>query len=122
MSTFGGTGGGGAMMARSQGRGILPLELRLYIAASAPNSQRAESNLRELLSRAGIEEFSLEIIDCIRDPLRALGDGVVVTPTLIKASPEPARSIVGTLSDARKVASALGIADRLTGLEEDERR
>jgi circadian clock protein KaiB len=85
------------------------LVLRLYVAGSAPNSARAHANLLALLERAGQTEYNLEIIDCILEPQRALSDGVLVTPTLLKIEPSPRETIVGTLSDARQVALALGL-------------
>jgi circadian clock protein KaiB len=85
------------------------LVLRLYVAGSAPNSTRAHANLLALLQRAGTQDYDLEIIDCIRDPRRALQDGVLVTPTLLKLEPQPVETLIGTLSDARKVALTLGL-------------
>jgi hypothetical protein len=41
--------------------------------------------------------------------LRALADGIVVTPSLAKMSPLPAAKIVGNLSDKGSVLRALGI-------------
>ena len=85
------------------------LKLRLYVAAGAPNSTLAEANLAALLEAHGAANAELEIIDCIRDPKRALRDGVLVTPTLLRVSPTPQQTIVGTLSDSRRVAAALGL-------------
>src|SRR3712207_4936134 len=87
------------------------LLLRLYVAGSAPNSPRAQANLLALLERAGTRDYRLEVIDCIREPQRALQDGVLVTPTLLKLRPEPPETVIGTLSDARKVALTLGLVD-----------
>jgi circadian clock protein KaiB len=93
------------------GRADARLHLRLYVAGSAPNSTRAHANLLALLDRAGARDCQLEIVDCIREPHRALQDGVLVTPTLVKLRPGPVETIIGTLSDARKVALALGLAE-----------
>jgi circadian clock protein KaiB len=87
------------------------LVLRLYVAGSAPNSTRAHANLLALLERAGNTNYRLEIVDCIREPQRVLRDGVLVTPTLLKLQPEPRETVIGTLSDARKVALTLGLAN-----------
>ena len=86
------------------------LQLRLYIAAGAPNSALAESNLTSLLESNGVTDYDLEIIDCIKEPRRALGDGVLVTPTLVRFAPPPPQTIVGTLSDPVRVGAALGFA------------
>ena len=52
----------------------------------------------------------LEIVDLLAQPLRALADGVVVTPTLIKFLPLPVQRIVGNLSDTSQVLLALAEA------------
>ena len=87
------------------------LVLRLYVAGSAPNSTRAHANLLALLERAGVRGYRLEVVDCIKEPQRALQDGVLVTPTLLKLRPEPRETVIGTLGDARKVALTLGLID-----------
>ena len=43
----------------------------------------------------------VELIDVLVEPMRALADGVLMTPTLIKLAPLPVRKIVGSLSEAR---------------------
>ena len=88
------------------------LVLRLYVAGSAPNSARAHANLLALLERAGSRDHRLEVVDCIQEPQRALQDGVLVTPTLLKLAPGPSETIIGTLSDARQVALTLGLMER----------
>jgi circadian clock protein KaiB len=91
------------------------LALRLYVAGSAPNSVRAHANLLALLERAGRADYDLEVVDCILEPQRALQDGVLVTPTLVKVGPPPRETVIGTLSDTRGVAMALGILGQRTG-------
>ena len=85
--------------------------LRLYVAGDAPNSARARANLRRLLNDVDPARYQLEVIDCLSEPLRALGDGVLVTPTLVRVQPEPAQTVVGTLSALDRVADALEIDD-----------
>jgi len=81
----------------------------LYIADSAPNSVRAVANLEAICKKHLKDNFKLEIIDVLKNPLRALADGIVVTPSLAKVSPSPAAKIVGNLSDKASVLRALGI-------------
>jgi circadian clock protein KaiB len=85
------------------------LQLRLYVAGDAPNSVQARANLKIICERY-LEPgtVDLEIINVLETPLRALDDGVLVTPTLVAAA-SPHRSIVGTLEDHEKVKQALGI-------------
>jgi len=81
----------------------------LYIADNAPNSVRAVANLEAICKEHLKDSFKLEIIDVLEYPLRALADGIVVTPSLTKLSPSPAAQIVGNLSDKSSVLRALGI-------------
>lgn len=94
---------------REQAVAAEPISLRLYIAGAGPNSALAEANLRTLLAARPAASVLLEVVDCFREPLRALADGVIVTPMLLKLSPEPRASIIGSLSDRAGVAAALGL-------------
>ena len=51
--------------------------MRLYVAGDAPNSVAARTNLRRLLASHDPSSHSLEIVDCLRDPMRALREGVL---------------------------------------------
>jgi circadian clock protein KaiB len=85
------------------------LVLRLYVAGDGPNSVAARANLRRLLAHCEPSTYSLEIVDCLREPIRTLQEGVLVTPTLVRLEPTPSRTIIGTLSDTTQVSEALGI-------------
>lgn len=87
------------------------LVLRLYIVAGAPNSNAARANLAEMLSSISTSDYALELVDCLTEPKRALAEGVFVTPTLVKAAPDPLQTIIGSLSDRRSVIAALGLPD-----------
>jgi circadian clock protein KaiB len=83
----------------------------LYITDSGPNSVRAVANLEAICKEHLQDNFRLEIIDVLEYPLRALSDGIVVTPSLAKLFPLPAATVVGNLSDRSGVLRALGIAE-----------
>ena len=84
------------------------VRLRLYVAGKAPNSVHAIANAKALFLEPGASEYALEIVDLMVHPSRALTDGIIVTPTLLKVSPPPIRRVIGTLSDADEVLAALG--------------
>jgi len=84
--------------------------MRLYVVNSAPNSLLAVANLAAICQEFLKDNFRLEIVDVIEQPLRALADGILVTPSLTKLSPSPAAKIVGNLSDKSSVMRALGIS------------
>ena len=83
------------------------LKLRLYIAGDAPNSVAAVANLRAVCSQHFEARHEIEIVDLLDQPARALADGVIVTPTLLKLSPLPAQRLIGSLSDTKHVLIAL---------------
>ena len=82
---------------------------KVYVAGAAPNSLRAIANLYAILRQFLPSNHSVEIIDILEDPLVALRDGILVTPTVIKLSPLPERKLLGNLDDREKVLLALGL-------------
>ena len=88
-----------------------PLSLRLYVVGEAPNSAAAIRNLEILFpgGEAAGQPVEIEIVDLIREPLRGLADGVILSPTLVCLAPPPIRRIVGNLSNHDAVLLALGI-------------
>jgi circadian clock protein KaiB len=91
--------------ARTTKTGLL---LRLYVAGNAPNSLRAILNARAICDRHFASAHELEIVDLLEDPRRALDDGIIVTPTLIKLSPLPVQRVIGDLSDTKQLLLTLG--------------
>jgi circadian clock protein KaiB len=87
--------------------------MRLFIAGHGPNSVQAVANLQAICREYLDHNHSLEIIDTLEDPIRALKEGVLITPTLIKVSPKPATKVVGNLSQKSTVLLALGIKEKL---------
>jgi circadian clock protein KaiB len=97
-------------------RGILLL--RLYVANRSPNSLRAIANL-ETICRKCLQEdaYRLEVVDILADPLRAVRDKILVTPTLAGWIPAVAGValrpvvILGDLSEHDRVLEALGLRE-----------
>jgi circadian clock protein KaiB len=81
----------------------------LYIAGDSPNSATARANLRAVITRHPERQVNLKIVDVLKDPERALRDRVLVTPTMIKATPPPERRVVGNLSNEAALLAALGV-------------
>lgn len=84
------------------------LQLRLYVAGTAPNSLRAIANARAICDEHFAAGHDLEIVDMLEHPRRAEVDGIIVTPTLLKLLPLPVQRVIGNLSDTDKVLLALG--------------
>jgi circadian clock protein KaiB len=88
-------------------------KFRLYVAGGTQNSTEALANLQAICVRCLPDRHDIEVIDVIREPRRALADGIRMTPTLIKLSPAPLRRIVGTLAHTSRVLMALDLVDPL---------
>jgi circadian clock protein KaiB len=87
-----------------------PFKFRLYIAGDTQNSAHAVANLTALCRAELPDRHDIEIVNVFQEPKRALGDGIFMTPTLIKLMPSPIRRIVGTLSQTQPLLDVLGLA------------
>jgi circadian clock protein KaiB len=88
---------------------------RLYLAGGAPNSVRALSNLYAICHKHFPESHRIEVIDVLKEPLRALAEAILVTPTVVKVAPAPEQQIIGNLSEEEEVLRALGLPQRENG-------
>ena len=84
-------------------------KFRLYVAGSAPNSAQALANLSALCRTHLPDRHQIEVVDVFRQPKRALADRIFMTPTLVRLTPAPVQTIVGTLSHMQPVLWALGL-------------
>jgi circadian clock protein KaiB len=84
-------------------------KFRLYVAGNSPNSTKAITNLRALCEEILREQHEIEVIDVLKEPQRALKDGVHLTPMLLKLSPSPTSTIIGSLNDRQPLLQALGL-------------
>lgn len=91
------------------------LSLRLFVAGDSPDSAIAIANLRALFPEESVTPggvgVEIEIIDVQREPARAALDRVLVTPTLLKLSPEPPCRILGNLRNRAGLMVVLGLPD-----------
>jgi circadian clock protein KaiB len=82
---------------------------RLYLAGGAPNSVRAFANLYAICRKHFPGSHRIEVIDVLKEPMRALAEAILVTPTVVKLSPWPEQQIIGDLSEEDEVLLALGL-------------
>jgi circadian clock protein KaiB len=79
------------------------------VAGHSPNSVAARANLRTLGAERHASSVLLEVVDVLQEPERALQDGIMVTPVLVRLSPAPTVHILGALSDLERVRLTLGL-------------
>ncbi len=79
----------------------------LYVIGNAPHSRSAILNLRDICDSHLAERYEIEIIDVGLQPRRALEQGILITPMLVRAAPGPVCKIAGNLSNRQAVIEAL---------------
>ena len=84
-------------------------DFRLYIKGMYPDSVKALIATKVICDRYLQGRSTLEIIDTIKEPGRALADGVTKIPTLVKLSPYPLQSLSNELDDPEQILVTLGL-------------
>ncbi|HCE44196.1 MAG TPA: circadian clock protein KaiB [Lentisphaeria bacterium] len=84
-------------------------KLVLYVAGTTPKSLEAFANLKKICEEHLKGEYSIEVVDLIKNPKLAKGDQIVAIPTLVRKLPQPIKKIIGDLSNTEKVLVGLNI-------------
>ena len=84
-------------------------ELRLYVAGQTPKSVLALKNINKYCEEHLAGQYSIEVIDLLKNPQLAEGDQIFAIPTLVRKFPEPIRKIIGDLSNEERVLVGLNI-------------
>ena len=87
-------------------------ELRLYVAGQTPRAVAAFANLKKICEEHLAGQYSIEVIDLLKNPKLAKGDQIVAVPTLVRKLPEPVRKIIGDLSNTERVLVGLDLRER----------
>ncbi len=82
------------------------VQLKLYITG---RSERSEKAISRAMSLAKTYNCEVEVIDVLEDGRRAQEEAIITTPTLVKASPPPAKRFMGDLSNLKAVRNALNL-------------
>jgi circadian clock protein KaiB len=82
---------------------------QLFVAGDAGNSAQAAANLSAFCRTYLPDRHTIEIVDVLREPKRALAESIFLTPTLVALTPPPVRRIVGTLSQTQTMLLTLGL-------------
>lgn len=84
-------------------------EFILFVSGMSVKSVRAIENMNAIGESYLKDGFDLKIIDIAVDKEAALKYGIFAIPTLVKLCPAPVRTIVGDLSDKKKVLRILDL-------------
>lgn len=89
------------------GKGGKAYLLRLYVAGTTSQSNKAITNLKRICEEYLAERYDLEVIDIYRKPALLEGEQIIATPTLIKKLPLPMRKFIGDLANTEKILLGL---------------
>ena len=83
--------------------------LTLYVSGASPRSAEAIDTVRRICDEdlAGVAD--LDVVNAIDHPRRVIQDRIIALPTLVKRAPEPARQLVGDLTDPARVRLGLDL-------------
>jgi len=85
--------------------------LRLYIAGNTARCASALANLQRICETHLKHKYRIEVIDLLKNPKLARGDQIFAVPTLVRKLPEPARKIIGDLSNTERVLVGLDLRE-----------
>ena len=85
------------------------IHLRLYVAGQTPKSLAALFNLKKICTEHLSGNYTLEVIDLMKNPQLAQGDQILAIPTLVRNLPRPIRKIIGDLSNVDRVIIGLNL-------------
>jgi circadian clock protein KaiB len=84
-------------------------QLRLYVAGQTPRSLAALANLKNFCEQYLADQYSIEVIDLLKNPQLAKGDQIFAIPTLVRRLPEPMKRIIGDLSNMERIVVGLDL-------------
>jgi circadian clock protein KaiB len=87
-------------------------ELRLYTAGQTPKSVAALANLKRVCEEHLAGNYSIEVIDLMKNPRLAKEDEIIAIPTLVRKIPSPLRKIIGDLSNTERALVGLQLRPR----------
>jgi circadian clock protein KaiB len=86
--------------------------LTLYVSGASPRSAEAIVTVRRICDEDLAGMVDLTVVNASDHPHLVVRDHILALPTLVKHSPEPPRHLVGNLTDADRVRSALDLGPR----------
>jgi circadian clock protein KaiB len=92
------------------------IDLCLYVTNQTPPCRAAFANLRQICDTYLKGRYRITVIDLEKAPDLARTEGILAIPTLVRESPGgKRRKVIGTLDNAHRVLSALGLVPQRNG-------
>lgn len=84
-------------------------QLTLYISGASPRSAEAIATVRRICDEELAGRVDLTVLNAMDHPGEVVHDHILAIPTLVKHAPEPARQLVGNLTDPERVRIGLDL-------------
>lgn len=84
---------------------------KIYLVEKSPGSQDLINRITSLFNRKLRNNYSLEIIDIIKNPEVAVKNDILASPTLLKEHPLPSQRIIGNIKDEKTLITMLNLAN-----------
>ena len=82
----------------------------LYVAGETPKSQYTYANLKKLCdNHLHLQKCVITVYNLLGDPKLAFDNQITATPTIIRRSPLPEKTLIGDLTNTETVISKLGL-------------
>ena len=85
--------------------------IKLYIAGDSEKSRLNTADVKKVLVRMKKDPGQLEVVDVLEQPLVAMADEILATPTLLVQSHAGTRKVVGDFGDTEKMMKLLDFSD-----------
>lgn len=80
----------------------------LYVAGETPKNQYAYFNLKKLCDDH-LQKCIITVYNLLGNPKLAVDNQITATPTIIRRSPLPEKTLIGDLSNTETIISKLGL-------------
>ena len=84
-------------------------EFKLFISGNSSKARNILNSFEIFLETTFGKNYSLKVVDVIKNPFLAQEAGVLITPTLMSTIP-PVKKIFGDFSNVEKVMEQLGVS------------
>ena len=85
--------------------------LCLYVAGQTKKTVTALDNLNLICEEKLKGNYTIEVVDLLKNPQLARENQILAVPTLVRMFPKPVRNIIGDLSDMENVLAGLDLAE-----------
>jgi circadian clock protein KaiB len=88
---------------------MVEYEVILFVAGDSPSSSQAIENVKHVLDGLAHASASLDIVDVLLSPEKAMESRIFATPTLILVKPLPEKRVIGDFANKEMVLQQLDL-------------